>query len=80
MEVCVYANRRKARSMYMLAGGTDASNTDAYATAPTETNNWITTGPHVMIVNAGEMMSGYPTDPKVATRNWGGDLPPLSAE
>lgn len=38
--------------MYMLAGGTDASNTDPYATAPSSGNNWIETGPHVMIVGA----------------------------
>jgi hypothetical protein len=38
--------------MYMLAGGTDASNTDAYATSPTANNHWIKTGPHVVIVGA----------------------------
>lgn len=38
--------------MYMLAGGTDASNTDPYATAPAEGNHWIKTGAHVMIVGA----------------------------
>ena len=38
--------------MYMLAGGTDASNTDPWATKPTATNHWIKTGPHVMIVGA----------------------------
>jgi len=53
--------------MYMLEGGSDASNTDPYATGPTESNNWISTGPHVMIVNAGESMSGYPSDPKPDT-------------
>jgi hypothetical protein len=38
--------------MYMLAGGTDASNTDPYAEKPTPGNNWVKTGPHVMIVGA----------------------------
>ncbi len=38
--------------MYMLAGGTDASNTDPYATKPDAGNQWIKTGPHVMIVGA----------------------------
>jgi hypothetical protein len=38
--------------MYMLAGGTDASNTDPYATKPTASNHWVKTGPHVMIVGA----------------------------
>ena len=38
--------------MYMLAGGTDASNTDPYAERPTKANHWIKTGPHVMVVGA----------------------------
>lgn len=38
--------------VYMLAGGTDASNTDPYATAPTSANAWVRTGPHVMLVGA----------------------------
>jgi hypothetical protein len=38
--------------MYMLKGGTDVSNTDPYATQPTTSNNWLQTGPHVMIVGA----------------------------
>lgn len=52
----------KVGFMYMLAGGTDASNTDPYATAPAEGNNWVQTGPHVMVVNAGSQMAGYPED------------------
>ncbi len=42
----------KVGFMYMLAGGTDASNTDPYAKAPTSANHWIKTGPHVMVVGA----------------------------
>jgi hypothetical protein len=42
----------KVGFMYMLAGGTDASNTDPYAEKPTASNHWIQTGPHVMIVGA----------------------------
>lgn len=38
--------------MYMLAGGTDASNVDPYATKPTASNHWVKTGPHIMIVGA----------------------------
>lgn len=53
----------KVGFMYMLEGGTDASNTDPYATAPDGGNNWIKTGPHVMVVNAMAMMSGYPEKP-----------------
>ena len=42
----------KVGFMYMLAGGTDASNTDPYATKPESSNHWIKTGPHVLIVGA----------------------------
>jgi hypothetical protein len=42
----------KVGFMYMLAGGTDASNTDPYAQKPTKENHWIKTGPHVMVVGA----------------------------
>jgi len=38
--------------MYMLEGGTDASNTDPYATKPEANKHWVKTGPHVMIVGA----------------------------
>ena len=46
--------------MYMLEGGTDASNIDPYATKPTSSNAWINTGPHVMIVGSKEILAGYP--------------------
>ena len=45
--------------MYMLEGGTDASNTDPYATAPD--GDWIKTGPHVMIVGSLKALEGYPS-------------------
>lgn len=38
--------------MYMLAGGTDVSNTDPYAVKPEAGKHWVKTGPHVMIVGA----------------------------
>ncbi|MBS0394396.1 MAG: hypothetical protein JSR54_07185 [Proteobacteria bacterium] len=38
--------------MYMLEGGTDASNTDPYADKPAPQNHWVSTGPHLMIVGA----------------------------
>jgi hypothetical protein len=47
--------------MYMLEGGTDASNTDPYATKPTATNAWVKTGPHVMIVGSKDILAGYPS-------------------
>lgn len=52
----------KVGFMYMLSGGTDASNTDPYAAAPADGNHWIETGPHVMVLNASDMMAGYPAD------------------
>ena len=55
--------RGKVGFMYMLAGGTDAINTDPYATAPTSENHWIKTGPHVMIVGAdASFYDNYPKD------------------
>jgi hypothetical protein len=54
----------KVGFMYMLAGGTDASNTDPYATKPTATNHWIKTGPHVMVVGAdATFYDAYPKNP-----------------
>lgn len=54
--------------MYMLSGGTDASNTDPYATKPEPGNNWIKTGPHVMIVGADpSFYDMYPKMPKPDT-------------
>jgi hypothetical protein len=51
----------KVGMMYMLAGGTDASNTDPYAQKPDSGNHWIKTGPHLMIVGADSAFyAGYP--------------------
>jgi hypothetical protein len=41
----------KVGLMYMLEGGTDASNTDPYAAHP-KGEHWIRTGPHLMVVGA----------------------------
>ena len=57
----------KVGLMYMLAGGTDASNTDPYAEKPTANNHWIKTGPHVMIVGADAAF--YDSYPKSADPN-----------
>ena len=54
----------KVGFMYMLMGGTDASNVDPYATKPTANNHWLQTGPHVMIVGASQ--SFYDMYPKSA--------------
>lgn len=53
--------------MYMLEGGTDASNIDPYAKKPTKENDWIKTGPHLMIVGSKEMLAGYPSGAKPDT-------------
>lgn len=54
----------KVGLMYMLQGGTDASNTDPYATKPNAGNHWIKTGAHVMIVGADQAFyDTYPKDP-----------------
>ncbi len=50
--------------MYMLKGGTDASNTDPYADKPKPGNHWIETGPHVMITGADDGF--YDLYPKLA--------------
>ena len=46
---------------YMLMGGSDASNTDPFATKPAANGKWVDTGPHLMVLNIGDMFAGYPT-------------------
>jgi hypothetical protein len=46
---------------YMLAGGSDASNSDPFATNPAAGGRWVDTGPHVMVLNIGAKFDGYPT-------------------
>lgn len=54
----------KIGMMYMLEGGTDASNTDPYAQKPLPNNHWIKTGPHFMIVGAdATFYDMYPKSP-----------------
>jgi hypothetical protein len=53
----------KVGLMYMLEGGTDASNTDPYAQKPDAGNHWVSTGPHVMVVGADDSFyAQYPQD------------------
>ena len=67
---------KKLGFIYMLRGDNGASNTDPYATGEKTDNNWIKTGPHVMIVGgeAKSMMKNYPrdakADPKTAYVMW----------
>jgi hypothetical protein len=44
----------------MLKGGSAASNTDPFATEPPAGAKWIEDGPHVMVMNAPDMMALYP--------------------
>ncbi|WMC09938.1 hypothetical protein PU634_12635 [Oceanimonas pelagia] len=57
----------QARAMgisYMLAGDGGASNTDPYADGPTDDNQWIVEGPHLMIlVPDNSLLDTLPTDP-----------------
>ena len=46
---------------YMLMGGSDASNTDPFATTPAPSGKWVDTGPHMMVLNIGNSFAGYPT-------------------
>lgn len=57
----------KVGFMYMLQGGTDASNTDPYAAKPSPGNHWVKTGAHVMLVGADA--SFYDQYPKSADPN-----------
>lgn len=51
---------------YMLQGDKGVSNIDPYATAPTADNQWVTSGPHLMIITpdaaALEIVSADPTN------------------
>jgi hypothetical protein len=49
---------------YMLQGDSGASNVDPWAQAPTATNQWITAGPHLMVlVPDVHTLDGMSTDP-----------------
>jgi hypothetical protein len=55
---------QKLGFVYMLLGDEGASNTDPFASGETADNNWIVSGPHVMIVGAEarSLLDGYPRD------------------
>lgn len=48
---------------YMLSGDAGVSNTDPFATGPTDDNDWHVSGPHVIVVVPGLNYEGIPTDP-----------------
>lgn len=53
--------------IYMLAGGSDPGNTDPYADKPRQGENWVTTGPHIMIAGSKDVLEGYPSGAKPDT-------------
>jgi hypothetical protein len=53
--------------MYMLQGGSDASNMDPYGKQPAEGADWVETGPHVMVVGADSLNRLYPSSEKPDT-------------
>lgn len=54
----------RAGIAYMLRGDAGASNVDPYAEGPTEDNEWVVTGPHLMlIVPDPASLEGISTDP-----------------
>ncbi|URD60908.1 hypothetical protein M8312_14195 [Sphingomonas sp. KRR8] len=61
--------------IYMLAGGTDASNTDPYAKPPAD-GKWVVTGPHLMLVGSPALNAQYPSGANPDTTKpyvmWGG--------
>ncbi|MGB5511489.1 MAG: hypothetical protein WBM87_07265 [Woeseiaceae bacterium] len=46
------------------AGDEGASNIDPYAEGPTDDNEWIKEGAHLMILAPAAMLDAYPTDPE----------------
>jgi hypothetical protein len=69
------APKGKPGLVYMLQGGSDASNDDPFATKPPAGAKWVTTGPHVMVVGMAGMLgdvthsADHPAKPFVM---WGG--------
>ncbi len=48
---------------YMLLGDEGASNVDPYAEGPTDDNEWIEEGAHLMILAPAALLEQFPTDP-----------------
>jgi hypothetical protein len=48
---------------YMLLGDEGASNFEPYAEGETADNEWVVTGPHVMIFGVPELIDSYPVEP-----------------
>jgi len=57
----------KVGFVYMLQGGNDASNIDPFAKTPAAGEEWVKTGPHVMVVGSPDMNKAYPGGAKPDT-------------
>jgi hypothetical protein len=69
------APKGKLGLVYMLQGGSDASNDDPFATKPPTGKKWVTTGPHVMVVGMAGMLGDLPKTPDAPHKPfvmWGG--------
>lgn len=69
------APKGKMGLVYMLQGGSDASNDDPFATSPPPGKKWVTTGPHVMVVGMAGMLDNIPRSPDAPKQPfimWGG--------
>ncbi len=69
------APKGKLGLVYMLQGGSDASNDDPFATKPPQGQRWVTTGPHVMMVGMAGMLGNLPRTADAPTKPfimWGG--------
>lgn len=57
-------DKRSLGLAYMLQGGSDASNTDPFATEPAAGDQWIASSPHVMLLQPDPLdQSVFSTDP-----------------
>src|SRR3954447_5870657 len=54
------APKGKLGLVYMLQGGSGASNSDPFATSPPAGAKWVTTGPHVMMVGMAGTLGNLP--------------------
>lgn len=69
------APKDKMGLVYMLQGGSDASNDDPFATTPPPGQKWVTTGPHVMVVGMAGALDDVPRSPDDTRKPfimWGG--------
>jgi hypothetical protein len=69
------APKGKMGLVYMLQGGSDASNNDPFAIKPPQGAKWVTTGPHVMVVGMAGMLEDLPRSADNPARPyimWGG--------